>query len=310
MNGTSGFQEVRSSTSRSPSYRLLHEQQPQFGTGAWHLLRTHDFIALSSGISTKREKVPGTIFMQVVLMISALLFAAAPAQLGQAADQCTASQGLLDIPLMEADESSWCWVASANVITNRFGYKSSSGQPYQQCELYNLAKGGTTDCCMYPKHARPTQCTDTAGMPDYDVWDQFNPRIYSLGNANPMNWDGPEPNIKAQICPGGKPGQPFIFVDQTGPVRHTNVVKGFKEVFNPTSIKTLYVDTHYPLGQGEVGPKYIDYDCGYVRPGTSAGGCALKYNYDRYMDIYDIQQGITDTNPPPAAPQGLQFHIQ
>lgn len=40
MNGTLGFQEVRSSTSRSPSYRLLHEQQPQFRTGAWHLLRT------------------------------------------------------------------------------------------------------------------------------------------------------------------------------------------------------------------------------------------------------------------------------
>jgi hypothetical protein len=40
MNDTSGFREVRSSTSRSPSYRLLYEQQPQFGTGAWHLLHT------------------------------------------------------------------------------------------------------------------------------------------------------------------------------------------------------------------------------------------------------------------------------
>ena len=39
MNGTSGFQEVRSSTSRSPSYRyrFLHEQRHRFGTGAWHL---------------------------------------------------------------------------------------------------------------------------------------------------------------------------------------------------------------------------------------------------------------------------------
>ena len=35
MNGTSGFQEVRSSTSRSPiSYRFLHEQRHQFGTGS------------------------------------------------------------------------------------------------------------------------------------------------------------------------------------------------------------------------------------------------------------------------------------
>ena len=56
MNGTSGFQEVRSSTSRSPSYRFLHEQRHRFGTGAWHLFRTHDLIALSTGISTKRER--------------------------------------------------------------------------------------------------------------------------------------------------------------------------------------------------------------------------------------------------------------
>ena len=40
MNGPSGFQEVWSSTSRSPAYRFLHEQRSQFGTGAWHLLRT------------------------------------------------------------------------------------------------------------------------------------------------------------------------------------------------------------------------------------------------------------------------------
>ena len=33
MNGTSGFQEVQSSTSRSSSYRFQHEQWHQFGTG-------------------------------------------------------------------------------------------------------------------------------------------------------------------------------------------------------------------------------------------------------------------------------------
>ena len=63
MKGTSGFQEVRSSTSRSPAYRLLQEQQHQFGTGAWHLFPTHDLIALSTDISTKQETVPDTVFM-------------------------------------------------------------------------------------------------------------------------------------------------------------------------------------------------------------------------------------------------------
>ena len=62
MNGTSGFQEVRASRSRSPSCGFLHEQQHQFGEGAWHLLNTHDLIAPFKGISTKREKVPDTVF--------------------------------------------------------------------------------------------------------------------------------------------------------------------------------------------------------------------------------------------------------
>ena len=58
MNGTSGFQEVRSSIFRSSSSHFLHEQRHQCGAGAWHLLRTHNLIALSTGISTKRENVP------------------------------------------------------------------------------------------------------------------------------------------------------------------------------------------------------------------------------------------------------------
>ena len=60
MNGTSGFLEVRSSTSRSPSYRFLHEQRYRFGAGAWHLLCTHDLISPCTGVSTKREPVPET----------------------------------------------------------------------------------------------------------------------------------------------------------------------------------------------------------------------------------------------------------
>lgn len=38
MNGTSGFQEVRSSTSRLQSYRFLDEQRHQFVTRSWQLL--------------------------------------------------------------------------------------------------------------------------------------------------------------------------------------------------------------------------------------------------------------------------------
>jgi hypothetical protein len=63
MNGTSGFQEVRSSPPRSPSYRLLHEQQPQVGTGSSHILRARDLSASCTSNSKMREKVPDTFFM-------------------------------------------------------------------------------------------------------------------------------------------------------------------------------------------------------------------------------------------------------
>ena len=61
MHDTSGFQDVRSFIFPSPSSRFLHEQQSQFGTDFQHLLTTHDPIAHSTSISTKREKFPDTV---------------------------------------------------------------------------------------------------------------------------------------------------------------------------------------------------------------------------------------------------------
>ena len=56
MNGTSGFEESRSSPSRSPS----PEQRHRLGTGAWHLLHTHHLSALFTDTSAKREKAATT----------------------------------------------------------------------------------------------------------------------------------------------------------------------------------------------------------------------------------------------------------
>jgi hypothetical protein len=47
FKGTQAFQEVRSVTFRSLSYRLLHEQHHQSGTGSRHVLRTYDLILTS-----------------------------------------------------------------------------------------------------------------------------------------------------------------------------------------------------------------------------------------------------------------------
>ena len=42
MNGTSGFQEVQSSTTRSSTNRLLREQRHRFGTGPGTFSATHE----------------------------------------------------------------------------------------------------------------------------------------------------------------------------------------------------------------------------------------------------------------------------
>src|SRR3989442_582276 len=68
MNGTSGFQEVRSPISRlSTNIRLLHEHPDKFRTGSRHLLRVHDPIARS----TKRSNVTDNIFRTSKLLRSA-----------------------------------------------------------------------------------------------------------------------------------------------------------------------------------------------------------------------------------------------
>lgn len=56
MKGTLGFQDVRPSTSRSPSYRFLHEQRHRLGTGDWHLLHTREHITFFPGSNTKEGK--------------------------------------------------------------------------------------------------------------------------------------------------------------------------------------------------------------------------------------------------------------
>ena len=90
MNDASGFREVRSSFSRSPSYRFPEEQRHQLGTGSWSLLGTpqshqsllyasvqteksswnhfHARTASFTANSIKRTKVPGSfVFLLLVL---------------------------------------------------------------------------------------------------------------------------------------------------------------------------------------------------------------------------------------------------
>jgi len=174
MKGTSGFQAVRFSSSRSPSYRyrFLHEQRHQFGVGAWHLLRTHNLIALSTGISTKREKVPDTIFMPLLIFFAfaALVLPGCihinviegsgdsrsngvqaiyqdPMSPGQSIEPISNDPHLIPAALPGCNEcqlglinhpqqtGSWCWAASTRTVTEFIHNRTHYDN--DQCDLVN-----------------------------------------------------------------------------------------------------------------------------------------------------------------------------
>jgi hypothetical protein len=160
---------------------LLHEQQHQSGTGVWQFLRTHDLIARSTGISTKREKVPDTIFnlgrtegvsqvclTMILMMIAVLSFpayvwsAGPPPPSGEhplPLEHLSATETRADLvgtgnePLCQLqpditgfhlqDNSAWCWAASTHLVIRHLEPASN----LKQCEVvYNTLKStGTVD---------------------------------------------------------------------------------------------------------------------------------------------------------------------
>jgi len=63
MNDTSGFQKCDLLPPNHQRIASCTSNSPNSEQYSWHLHHTHDLIALLTGISTKREKVPDTFFM-------------------------------------------------------------------------------------------------------------------------------------------------------------------------------------------------------------------------------------------------------
>ena len=211
-----------------------------------------------------------------------------------AADMCIAADdfGYLDIDYVDQytpgpnDQSLWCWVASANAVTNHFSLIDPATNPaslnrlYTKCRLYNIAKNPGVDCCT----TVDPRCGDS-GMP-WEVFLKLNPEILYQGEANWMEWS----EIKGQICPGGNPGHPFIFIAKPHiGFPHTHVVKGFS--LNEEGFRQLLVDDHYGNGA-----QMIDYECKYKLP---AGCQQPNSQWDRVGDLFDLQPSLPDNQPPP-----------
>jgi len=213
----------------------------------------------------------------------------------QAADECTETQGLLDIAPLLQEEDVWCFVASANAVLNHLGVKdpestSNPPAPYSQCRLYNIAKNPGIDCCTVMHPTGVSQCKQL-GWPD-DVFDHLFPKIlYTPGGA--LNWA----QIKGQICPAGVPRQPFIYAAHPpNGIPHTYTVKGLNEN-GPNGQQVLYVDSHVSLGSTSLGASIVDYVCYYQ-------GTCPNAIYIHDGDYYDIRRRPRHPSLPLTVPEG------
>lgn len=213
-----------------------------------------------------------------------------------AADDCTSTSGLLDITPVPQVEDVWCFVASATAVLNHLGVLnpqslSNPQAPYSQCDLYNIAQlPAVVDCCQVAHPTGISQCKMT-GWPE-DVFENLIPKIrYTSNGALP--WD----DIKAQICPGGAPRQPFIYAAHPlQGIPHTYTVKGFNEN-GPKGQQVLYVDSHGSLGSNPIGGSIVDYVCYYQ-------GTCLNTIYYHVGDTYNIRRSVSIDTTPPAVPLG------
>ena len=232
-------------------------------------------------------------------VVTASVFTCIGGEVLQAADNCTSTSGILDItPVPQAAEV-WCFAASANAALNHLGVSdpqstSNPQAPYSQCRLYNIAQlPVVVDCCSVTNPNGVPGC-DKRGWPD-EVFDKLTPRIhYTPGGA--QTWI----QVKGQICPGGMPGQPFIYAAHPSQgIPHTYTAKGFNEN-GPDGQQVLYVDSHGSLGSNPIGGSILDYACYYQ------GSCPNTIYYHD-GDIYDIRPSpsrLFDTLAP-MAPLGL-----
>ena len=300
MNGTSGFQEVRSSTSRLPSYRLLYEQRHRFGEGSWRLLRTHDIIARSqaSAQSEKRFLTPFaclhrthdhckralhffpsfTLLIQIVLTSLVFSWTAQAQTLNSLGPSCKSDTLNLAIQRWTQEEGPWCWATSAATVMD------FHGETRAPCFVVNAvlrAKGSLdngTDCCdLSDRYNFENGCLQGGRVSDV-----LNTFAFSF-IYRPKSPEGdplPFKTASEEFCNE----RPLISKIKTGgTLSHTAIVYGY--AIDPSGMEQVYV--HDPQDDSSE-PWIIPYDVffkseRYVHLGeylsicnTNKNGCPVR----------------------------------
>lgn len=249
-------------------------------------------------IPSTRSRGMHTFVRSCVAVLTLLMFV--NTRFVSGADQCTPSTGVLEMDHRIQQEDVWCYVASSSEVLKhlRIQDPQSSSDPsnsdppwYSQCRLYNISKVPGYDCCTVTHPTGVAQCKQV-GWPD-EVFDKLTPPVpYTPGGALPWT------NVKGQICPGGSPGHPFIYVAHPPyGIPHTYTVVGFSEGA-VTGQQLLYVHSQETVGPGPMGSGYVDYEC-------YAWGQCVDAIYTHDGDYYDFHPSNSADNTPPAAPTGI-----
>lgn len=227
----------------------------------------------------------------VSLLIVPLLIGISTVGLLWGADLCTPTKGVLEGTHLIQAEDTWCYVTSSAEVLRHLDVRDpATGDHYSPCSLYNLAKTPNTDCCAVTHPTGVTACKEP-GWPD-EVFEKLIPGNYTANGA--LGW----PGVKEQICPGGSPGHPFIFVaTPSGGSPHTYTVIGFHQD-DHLGQKMLYVHGHQTIGQEEEGSSFVDYDNCYLPFGACPVG-TFAHNGDYY--------GFRPPPSPPTPPTGLRI---
>lgn len=280
MNGTSGFQEVRSSTSRSSTNRLLDEQRHQFGNGSWHFLRM-------SGSQNCIEVHP--LLKEIVkFFVSFFIFGFIVSLSVQALAVCPNYQVVSPLEEQKQEEVDWCTFAATRVVTSHYGLTKS------QCQLVGDVVG--QDCC--------TNTGNPACHPDPPLWphDVFNSSTVHFSytpyivSASALPWS----KILDEICGHNRPllavATTTMLYEAHTPNWHAVVVEGYRleatgeqkvRVFDPQE------DLCDSSTCSDQNPRFLNYDYFFLSEVT---------HHTDYVDI-----APTSDVTPPAAPKGLKI---
>lgn len=212
-----------------------------------------------------------------------------------AADLCNATRGVLEGTHLIQEEDVWCFVTSSAEVLRHLDIRNpKTGSHYSPCNLYNIAKTPGTNCCAVTHPTGVQECKNL-GWPD-EVFDVLIPEQYKSGGA--LGW----PEVKEQICPGGEPGHPFIYVAHPpGGIPHTYTAIGFNEDAT-LGQNILYVHSHETVGPGPMGSGFVDHTCYFI-------GACQNVTYIHDGDYYEFRLRSNPTsNSPPPAPTNLAIH--